>query len=172
MYLCYFRFNHPSGPSLKPEAICFSIFKNTYQYICTRDRFFPKILPHPGGSGRGTCLGCYFQFHMKAECIGSKEGPELMFYQVTLQCVQSILRNRWKSIKQEAKRGCFVTFLSALGQGHNISYAVTVQRFIYLCPISGSDLYQIPQDKDKTSRYAPPQTTHSKTPHYYCQSAI
>lgn len=36
VYLCYFHFNQPSGTSLKSEAICFSIFKNTYQHICTK----------------------------------------------------------------------------------------------------------------------------------------
>lgn len=79
-----------------------------------------------------TCFICYFQFHWKAEYIWSRDKPELIFYQVTLQYVQSLLRNRWKCIKQEVRRGSFVTFLSALGQVHNISYSVTGQRFIYL----------------------------------------
>lgn len=36
VYLCYLHFNQPSGPNLKSEAVCFSIFKNTYQHVCTR----------------------------------------------------------------------------------------------------------------------------------------
>ena len=130
VYLYYFHLNQPSGPSLKSEAICPNIFKNTYQHVRTRHQMW-QLFPSchilealPGW----TCLGCCFQFHLEAEDIWSKDEWELMFYKVPLQCVQSVQqKGRKKCIKWEEKGRCFATVVSALWRGHNVRTATLLQ---------------------------------------------